>query len=64
MLEVTVIKLGSEVSVRIGNPKNINVNEISNSDHQPQQNGTSAQQILSGKCSDYYQVQTQVISYC
>ncbi|XP_078381273.1 uncharacterized protein LOC144664036 isoform X2 [Oculina patagonica] len=48
VLEVTVIKLGSEVSVRIGNPKNINVNEISNSDHQPQQNGTSAQQILSG----------------
>lgn len=47
VLEVTVIKPGSEVPGRIGNPKN--VNENSNSDRQPQQNGTGAQHGMSGK---------------
>ena len=47
VLEVTVIKPGSEVPGRIGNPKNINDN--SNSDRQPQQNGTSGQHSVSGK---------------
>jgi len=44
VLEVTVIKPGSEVPGRIGNPKN--VNENSSSDRQPQQNGTGVQQSM------------------
>ena len=48
VLEVTIIKPGSEVPGRIGNPKNVNENS-SNDRQQQQQNGTGAQHSISGR---------------
>ena len=48
VLEVTIIKPGSEVPGRIGNPKNVNENSSSDRQQQ-QQNGTGAQHSVSGR---------------